>query len=457
MYRSLFVDGKIINPVTGKTAVLRMVGNEGIVPGKGLGDVILPYLQSIEINMKRGANTELRIQFAPTYEMALDLLSKGNPWIRLGNTLAIRWGYSDVPGSISDWYYGFIQMPEPTFGEEISFAVSAKTLIWNAERVERIQNWCKNGPRSFRSIASEIGERYGFEVLFVNTNPASVKEVEREGTNFFQGGMTDLQWLIIESEKIGLRFMTRNGKMYFMDVNAPWNKWAYSATFRMYGKIEVNKNVYPMLSFSPEQMGTLFLQSINGVSCVLFGPNDDPAKEPEQVVSKDEDAKGFSSNTNLGAQADEKKTSGLKDSDKKPIIAKTTIATNPDNGETGRAMCLPLDGTETSEMLSSQVDSMREWLASDQGLIVNFSSIAIPNLLPGMFVNLEGVGNYFSTSYLLNEVNIRVDSGGGEMECVAYARGWPSVDAMTDAFTSSINYEKPPEDPDGTGNETKEP
>lgn len=458
MYRSVFIDGKIINPVTGKVAILRMPGGKAIYPGRenGDGDTIIPYLDNIEIGLKRGASTDLKINLSPTYDQALELMSKDSPWIRIGNTLALRWGYADVPGAISDWYYGYMTMPEPSFGEEITLSVSAKTLMWNAERVERVRNWCKDGPKSFRFLAGEIAKRYGCDAFFANKRPGSTTEIDREVENFFQGGMTDLQFLVLEAEKLGLRFTIQNGKIYFVDANDPVKDWAYSAIFKMYQKFDVKKNEFPLLSFSPESMGTMFIQNFQGFSVMAFGPNSDPKKEPEKVNSTDAESKSCSSENTVGPQTAEVKAAGLKDADKKPLNAKASVAVSEDDGEAGRHFCLPTDGTESKDMLKNQVDSLREICASDQGLIVNFSSIAIPNLFPSQIVNIEGVGDYFSTSYMLNEVNIRVDQSGASMDLVAFGRGFPSVNPDVDSYATKMKYQKPEQDPNGVGSETRE-
>ena len=90
-FRSVFVDGKISNPKTGRTAYLKLIGD---------GET-LPYLQSVSLSMERNVNMGITISLTPPYHQALKMISRDNEWLRLGNTLGVRWGYADVEGAIS--------------------------------------------------------------------------------------------------------------------------------------------------------------------------------------------------------------------------------------------------------------------------------------------------------------------------------------------------------------------
>jgi hypothetical protein len=450
-FRSVFVDGKISNPATGNVIHLHLM-DEGNT---------LPYLESVSINLERGANLELSMNLAPPYDKALEMISKDNEWLRLGNTLGLRWGYADVPGAISDWYYGFMQMPEVSFGDEISITVPATTLAWNADRVERVRGWAsEESPRSFRSVAEEIAQRYGLVAEFGELNPSVQLLVDEPQVSLIQGGRTDLQFIMEEGEKYGMRMISLNDKLYFVDAEAPLPGFPdVNATFQMYGKIDIWNNIFPMTSFSPESMGTLFIKQFQGTNALAYGPNDDPTVEKEPSVSTDKAAPGPSF-TSKETVANPPEADGKPPSDMGDVKTKATVKVDPNAGEGGRIMCLPLNGQETSGFIESFLNGAREGTAEEHGLSVSFGCFAVPNLLPGMFVRLAGIGDYFSGTYMLQKLGLTIDSGGAEMDCEAFGRGFPAIDRQLDPFAAEVeSYTDPAQNEwfDSLFTEVKEP
>ena len=291
-FRGLFIDGKISNPKTGKVINLRLLGED-----------TLPYFQSLEINHSFNVSMSMKVNLTPTYQEALELISKDSEWIRLGNTLAVRWGYSETKGAFSDWYYGFIGQPEVSFGEEITISIPATSLAWNTSRVARSRDWCSDGPLSFEDIAKEIAKKYGMEVEFgirLNEKAQWLKDYPK--ASYTQGGRTDLQFLMLEAEKLGIRLIIQNNKFIFVDMAAPLpSEPNVNAIFRMYGKMDMKKNIYPMNSFDPESLGSLFLQNIQGVVASSHSSNSDPEKIEYSIVSTDEtmETPAFSSDETL--------------------------------------------------------------------------------------------------------------------------------------------------------------
>jgi len=439
MFRSIFVDGKIANPATGKMIELKVIGEE-----------VLPYLQSIEIELGYGANTNISMVLAPPYDKALELISVDNEWLRLGNTLGLRWGYADTPGAITDWYYGFMQMPQVSFGEDITISVNATTLAWNADRVGRLRDWCTTEPRSFKDVADEIAKKYGLVAKFGDLSDSATKGVEEKVESMVQGGRTDLNFLLMEAERFGLRMIARNQYLYFVSASKPVpGKPDVNATFQMYGMTDIPNAIFPMNSFEPESMGAMFIKNMQGVNALTYGPNDDPAvkKDPVVVTDATSKEKGFTAKTTVAnPPTADGKTSKILDA---ALTAKAIVKVDPNMDEGGRMFTLPLNGAESGDFIESVVSGVNEASADDHGISLSFSSIAVPNLFPGMFVRLEGVGDYFSGTYMLKSVNISIDGSGAEMSCEAFGRGFPSVDSSVDAFFAELkSYEELTNSPD---------
>ena len=437
-FKSIFVDGKISNPQTGNVAHLRLI-SEGET---------LPYLESVSISLERGANMDMSMTLAPPYEKAIELISKDNEWLRLGNTLGLRWGYADVPGAITDWYYGFMQMPDVSFGDEISITVPATTLAWNADRISRMKSWAsEESPRTFKNVAEEIAKRYELIAEFGDLTPRTKYLIEFPQTSMVQGGRTDLQFLLQEGERWGVRMIARNQYLHFVDAAAPLPGHPnVNATFKYYGKIDVWNSVFPMTGFNPESMGTMFLKQFQGTNALAYGPNDDPATKKDPVVATDETAenKAFTSQDTV---ANPPETDGRPPQDMEDVKTKATVKVDPSAGEGGKIFCLPLNGKETTEFIEGFLSGARENNAEEHGISVNFESFALPNLLPGMFVRLEGIGDYFSGTYMLQKMDVNIDAGGASMTADAFGRGFPAVNRLIDPFAGMVKaYEDPAKD-----------
>lgn len=434
-FRSVFVDAKIANPKTGRAISLNVIN----------GIDTIPYLQSVQISLVRGIASEMSVVFAPPYEKALELISVDNEWFHVGNTLGIRWGYSDISGAMSDWHYGFMLRPEVSFGEEITVTIPATTLAFQADRLGRLRDWAADGPTNFKTIAETIAKRYGMEVEFKIRNSAVETLAEYYRDSFVQGGRTDLQFLTLEAEKVGLRLVIQNQKFIFADPAATYHDdIKTSANFRMYGKIDIAKNEFPLMSFTPTSLGTLFLQDFQGVGTVPNGPNDDPEADSGIVVSADTDTKNVSPSFSAKkTQAAPPSEDGQPPRDMGDVKVKSIIAKRENEDEAGRHFYFPRDGKEPSDIIEAQVSAYREAQEAGHGILVDFSAFALPHLLPGMFVGIAGVGDYFTGNYMLNKVDLKVEAGGADMDCEAFARGFPGVDESLDVFSGNFySYEE---------------
>jgi hypothetical protein len=443
-FRSVFVDGKIINPKTKQTADLRLFGENKI-----------PYVSSVSINTSWGVDTEMSISLTPTYDKAIELISKTQPWLRLGNTVALRWGYSDVKGAFSDWHMGMMMMPEVSFGEEINLTIPIMSYGFSMNRVESTRVWSSHdNPRTFEDIAKEIAETYGMEVEFGLINQRGTTMLRENRVDLMQCGLTDLQFLIMTALAAGVQLIAKNNKFIFVDADAPLpGEPQVAATFSMYGKIDVANNKYPMNSFSCPSLGPLFLPNYQGTFQFVASPNADPEEEPE-VISDDDstlDANSVSAKSTVSAPTGDAPSAGNKTSDGKVNQAKATKEAKISQMQGGRLMSLPMSSDFSNEKSKEILSACAENNASDHGLSVEFETMALPFLAPGMFVGLEGVGDYFSTIYRLSDVELTIDSGGANMTCKAGARGFPGISNDLDPFAGSmLKVHQPPTKKDVT-------
>lgn len=428
-FASVFVDAKIANPVTGRVVSLTL-------PGSG---EILPYFQDVTISMARNVNQSIAVTLSPPYDKAIELISKDNEWLRVGNTLAVRWGYSDVEGMQTDWHYGFMERPQVSFGEEIAVTVTAKGMAWHMDRVARCRDWASSeSPKSLKSIAEEIAKRYGLDIEFGFQSESTKALFDTDEDSFVQGGRTDMQFLMFEAERRGARLIVQNGKLMIVDSTGHNSGYPdVNATFHMYARIDIWNNVLPMDSFDTESTGSLFLRQIQGIASMAYGPNSNPEEDPKMHRS-DGDSVENGSDMNNFTSGDQLAIPPAEDGKTPPpaigkIKVKSSIKREDDADEGGRIIALPVTGDESEEFIRGQVSAINDENAEEHGIPVNFSSIGIPNLLPGMMVGLKGVGDYFSGSYMLNEVEVKVSGSGASMTCSCFGRGFPGADATLEA------------------------
>lgn len=409
-FRDVVVDGKIWSPTAG-TIDLSLHGENKI-----------PYLQSVEISYAFNGETEVTVNFAPTYKEALRLIDD-LPWFRLGNTLAVRWGYNDgQPGHMGNWIYSFMLPPEPSFGEEITLSVKGTPYGWCMNRVSSKREWStQTKPRSFASVAKEILVKYGFnEPNFLCIGQDQIHLMEEERGNLIQSGDSDLQFLVLEANAASMQMIMEGKDVLFIDMSSAFELKKVAAEFHMYGKIDTDKNIYPLMGFTPKGFGPLFLPKGGAVKAIVQGPNSDPEKEP--VVLESSDSTGQENHFSgpkvfaipgKNAPAPSKKTPKASvELDKKYEATKFYPLTMADDYKEENAQKY-LDGFRTSN-------------AGDFGIEVDFDSIAIPTIFPGQIVRLRGVSNYFSTDYRLKGVDISIESGGANMTCHGMSKGIPA-------------------------------
>ena len=443
-----FADGKIWSPIDNKTANISLVGPEK-----------LPYSQGISIGFGLNGSVDISLNLAPVYEEAIRIIEETN-YIRLGNTLAVRWGYNDgQPAHVSDWFYGFMQLPEVNFGDEITLAIKATGYGLCLDQTESVRAWSKVGsPRSLKSIFNEIAKRYGLVVKgWDDLDAAQARYFEYEHDNFIQHGLTDLQfmdrmgeqcpnpvYMIIRDKNI---LLTSNSEK---DVNP-------AAEFHYYGKMDPAKNIFPMTGFSPEDMGPLFLPH-RSYSAIAYGPNSDPVGEVEKIdsVGNKDDTDDEASGTELHISGDFSLNTFGTDQPADPDTGvKPDVETNR-LIEASKFLPVPMSGDVQRDQVKELLDSKRQGDAKDYGLKVSFDTIGIPTLIPNQIVRLRGVTKYFSTDYKIAYLNIEVGEGGADMNVKCISSG---ISGEMAAYAKKVvTYAQgETKDDDGTGTVEADP
>ena len=113
-------------------------------------------------------------------------------------------------------------------------------------------------------------------------------------------------------------------------------------------------------------------------------------------------------------------------------------------------------GDLDKEAVTELLGGVAEEDAAGIGIPVEFSSLGLPHVEPGMLIRIEGVGDFFSCVYQMRTKSLSVDEGGASMSCGAGTIGYPGFFGDLDSYGSEVKKHQVP--PDGDANkDTAEP
>jgi len=408
-FRSPVADGKIWSPTEG-TADLSIAG-----------DNKLPYAESVEIDEGIGGNYTIKVTLATPYEKAIELIDDTG-WFRLGNTLAVRWGYNDGdPTHISDWYYGFMLPPEPDFNsEEVIITLQARGYEWIMNRTESVRVWgTHDAPMTFEDVATKISTKYGLRAPeFLLSTDTQRKYMQEKRVDMIQGGLTDFMYLANEAYLAGVEMVFRQDHLLFLGRQTDAEQGKVACEFRFRGKPDLANNIYPMMAFRPKSFGPLFLAKAGSYMGASFGFRSDPSKEPEMIV-----ANNATDQANNPGGSDVLTINGA-DGPANEIGIKQSVL-HEDGVEAVKFMPVTMTDKDFDEQATQQLDGMRVGDASDHGIEVEIDTVAIPTIFPGQHVRLSGVSRYFSTEYKIMQKTVTISGNGADMSLTLGSKGLP--------------------------------
>jgi hypothetical protein len=411
-FRNPFVDGKIWSPDGGEVNL------------NFFGEKKIPYVSGVEIEMGTGGNLDISVILNPTYPEAISLIDE-SPWFVLGNTLGVRWGYNDGNlAHVSDWIYGFLQLPEVDFSEEISITLKASGAGWQVSMNESTKAWSTvKKPRALRSIFEEIAGKYGLSIAWkIEAELDPYFDLE---TGYIQAGLTDYQFIerycrmcAVPNTGSSPVDMIIRGKELIL-ISTP-KKTMPAAEFHYYGKPDPANNIFPLDSFAPKSFGALFLPR-RTCSAVLYGINSDPTKPVEKIDSVGNDAGESGGQENNFSGNGSMQTPG-EDATPNPEGMKYQ-AKQDELLEAGKHVPVIVTEDKLKENVEAELSNIRQQGAGDYGIEVDFTAVAIPTLVTEQIVRLKGVSRFFSTDYRIKDMTITIDDSGANMSCTAWAHG----------------------------------
>lgn len=396
-FRGTVLVCNIFSVDTGKWASFSVQLGQDTIAGQAASEH-LPYASNLTVNEHYSGLGQYSIVLTPpTYEEALRLLT--SPWLTIGNTMSIRWGYSKHPSHISPWCHGMMLKPDISFGDDFSITIKASSFGWAASKVQSGKVWGgvhKTSPQiSKKDVIEKLIKNYDFQ-LVVKMGTNADTEYKRKGISINQGGLND--WMFIKklAADCGCRCFITNGNIVnIIDVTEVDNVIPFTFVYR--GAFDLEKNIFPLESFDSDSTA-LFLPT-TAVAGRFMHPNDKRNKLFKKIEANESTSK-------VPAISDKKVVSPnmkgpkIKGPDGKTIAH--TIA--PD--EKGAPQYMPISpGWEPRTVPQQLQNAFNMKTAESHGISATANAPDVPSLLCGDIVTIKGVGDYFSCPYTVFKID----------------------------------------------------
>ena len=420
-FRGVVMICNIFSPDTGKSLSLSVGKPSGV-------DAHLPHFSHMVVKETLSGFNTVDVHVAPpTYEDALNLLE--SPWLTIGNTMSVRWGYSRHPSHITPWHHTFMLKPDISFGDEFSITLKGTSFGWLPSRFATQQVWSQtvapkgvDKPQKMRwEIIKEIAKRYNFELYWNKKNgfgnalwEPHILDVWMEVKNYNQGGLNDLMYVKKLAAEAGSRVVILRGNQMHVNSVGLYKDPDYRLAYR--GQVDLANNVFPIDTFDSDST-PLFLPR-TGISQQWMNPNSPKSKLFKKYHANEQTLKDPSYSGPDGVKADpaSKKTKG------------------PDGRYLPQRQQSPEGGppyfpvTPNKKLTEQKVQNMFRVKSSDasfHGISATCSGPDIPLLMPETMVKVDGVGRYFSVVYRVHTVTHSIGSGFAKMDLELKPKGFP--------------------------------
>lgn len=271
-------------------------GSSQVILKQGGDGLPLDFLRSMmtrcQLLLEYNAPALLEIDIEPpTNDLALAMLNS-NLFVR-GNTLAVRFGYSNspsefYPGRGNEYALFFIQLPDVKFGDSISFTLRCQSNGIMANQLAQRSARYKN--RSPKAVVDEIARRAGLKMVEPVSWLGGQSAWNSAGT-FEQNLQTDWSFLheVLGSIPGKLGFIINGSELQIVQMAAAMSKtprgvfrWGHAPAVS--GGSLKNADELPIITFSSDTRyasiptAALGVQTNSVVKRDEFGPQDLPKR-----------------------------------------------------------------------------------------------------------------------------------------------------------------------------------
>ena len=370
--------------------------------------------------------------------------------VKIGNVIGVKWGYSRSNSLTSPWYYGQMYKPSASFEEAgLTFSLNAQSAGFMGARKQTGFIWGgKKGDDkkvSIKDVVEAIARKYKMK-LVINGGKKLSDAAERGFNNkqdvIFQRSIDDFNFIRLICRNIGLRVsITGTNVLNILDPRSLSNAGKPLYTLRYFGQLDIENNVYPLLSFSSDS-DVMFLPDTSAEGTV-FGPDSDKSKSGKKVFVNAENSErvGYSSEYTPSFFANnEVQMDNIYGSFKVGVP-----------GGKGRRIVSP----SRDENAKEKIEGAEALDAEKAAAKATCEIFDIPSMVPEEIVRIQGVGRFFSVNYKVWEVSRNFSSGGFIDTLTLQSSG---IDAYIDLLKKkSKKYivDKSPSNNDGVIKEAK--
>jgi len=391
----------------------------------------LPYFSQLVVKETINGFNEIQVQLTPPrYEDALKLLE--SPWLRIGNTMSVRWGYTRHVAHVTPWHHSFMLKPDIAFADEFSITVKGTSFGYLPARMTSEGTWSEtNLPKGVKTrqtnrldVIETIAKRYNF-IMNLNFQKIDKKKAKpyspevldmlTDVVSIHQTGLNDLMFMKKLAAECGCRlYITRGNVLNLIEASYATDP-DYTLAYR--GQIDPANDVYPIDSFDSDST-PLFLPH-SGIDATLLNPNSPKSKLAKKWSANEQTTKqtAYSGEQVMNPDAQSPKMQGP-DGQYLPQKPKAY----PD----GSPSYVPVTpGKEETERRIKNIFRVKDSNAETHGISAKCTGPDLPLLLPESMVKLRGVGKYFSVVYRVYEITHTIGADFARMEVDLRPKGFP--------------------------------
>jgi len=403
---------------------------------KELLDRIYKYLSSVTVDLGLGYQSKISVVINPPYEDGIKIID--SEMLDRGNVLYVQWGYSKE-SQRTDWYSGIIlEQPDVSIDPNFSITINAKGWGYMAQRRLDIKTALKGTPQQIiRKIAVEKWK------LDLDDEFAS---------NEYRSGGTKGTWKV-EPSKYGSDFnivkeiLAKSGNYFYVNGNKltvisvkGYSSFRPKYTFRMFGELDVSKNIYPINSFSFNS-GAMFLP--RGVAKTITIGVDPKKKQIVKASRTSEPLPGSKvTDTTAGAKAPKGEANDPSAPKRIPVdLGRYGLSDVALTGDTsfGDKLIVGLEeGKNVDDETKGYYDLKVPYAE------IEFDTVGIPGMGPRDLITVDGIGKRLSGQYMVFGAIHEVNEGGYNLHINGRTR-W--------AFGAPVNNKSAKQD----NKQTKEP
>lgn len=388
---------------------------------------IYKTLEQITVNEEMGTIGTIEVSFTPTYEIALDMLK--SKYIKVGNILYVRWGYSKSGGQLSPWKSGIIvSPPRVQLGPMTRITIVANAWGHAMARVTQITapeapgNAQGSLVGTYQQIFYKILGKWGFKVPGPNLDDTNATDFYKTTTvvPFNSAIQSDYDILRRLANDSGNDFIINGPIIKVVSMKKKFDNPKPIVTWTLFGQIDPPKGNFPMYDFEfqadalflPQFQKEVFADTVNADNNSASMQKTTPTEAGMKAGAVADNGAEPTFDVHPGGLGPPLRASNSQggDATRRPLVRLDEKDANL------RQARLPLPGVNDDNEATRSAEVIAKAQMQGAFIKVSFNAMGVPFIEPSQIVTLQGVG-IFDGIYYLTTVSHTIGSGGYDMAC----------------------------------------